>query len=155
MIYKHLKNTSSTSYVKLTHLTLDRHIEQRSTKHRKTISTFRLFSCEITGTYSVKRFHFPRYFAHCQQAFILKKLSVFVFFWTLPVTFVLNCSYPLKNIISNRTATGLFWLRRASLQDQYRNFKVRLTQSKSPSQRWRLFCFHSNTVTLTLYNSLL
>ena len=40
-------------------------------------------------------------------------------------------------------------------QDQYQNFMVRLMQSKSPFQGWRLVCFHSNTDFLKNYNSLL
>ena len=54
-----------------------------------------------------------------------------------------------------RTATGFFRLLQVSLQDQYQNFPVRLIQLKSPLQRWRLVCFHINTVFLTIYNSLL
>ena len=54
-----------------------------------------------------------------------------------------------------RTATGFFLLRRASLEDQYRNFTVRLMQSKSPFQSWQLVCFQSNTVFFKIYNSLL
>ena len=45
-----------------------------------------------------------------------------------------------------RTATRFFRLWQASLQDQYLNFMVRLMQSKSHFQRWRLICLHSNTV---------
>ena len=55
-----------------------------------------------------------------------------------------------------RIATGLFRFHQASLQTQHQNFMVRLTQSKSPFKRWRLFFFllHSNKVFLKTYNSL-
>ena len=56
---------------------------------------------------------------------------------------------------SLRTATRFFWLCWASLQDQYRNFIVRLMQSKSSFQRWWLVCFCSNTLFLMICNSLL
>ena len=64
---------------------------------------------------------------------------------------------------SFRTTTRFVSLCPASLQlssfffkqDQYQNFMVRLMQSKSPFQGWRLVCFHSNTVFLKNNNSLL
>ena len=53
--------------------------------------------------------------------------------------------YHSSHFNSFRTATGFLQLCRASLQDQYRNFTVRLMQSKSPFQRQQLVCFHRNT----------
>ena len=66
------------------------------------------------------------------------------------------CSnHPENNINYFSTATGFFQLHRASLQDQYQTFMVRLMQSKSSFQRWHLLCFHSNIFFFKIYTSLL
>ena len=52
-------------------------------------------------------------------------------------------------------AIGFFRLHRASIEDQHRNFTVRLMQPGSLFQRWRLVCFQNSTAFLTICNSLL
>ena len=71
--------------------------------------------------------------------------------------FEINLLCPYRKTYPNsfRAITRFFWLHQVSQQDQYRNIMVRMMQSKSPFQRWRLVCFHSNTVFIPVYNRLL
>ena len=74
---------------------------------------------------------------------------------------LLLCSSMICSVV-NFWAFNSFWtttqflqLSWASLQDQYRNFTVRLMRSKSPYQRWQLVCFLGNTVFLTIHDKTL
>ena len=76
------------------------------------------------------------------------------FLFVCMVQFTYNSTI-LQKLNSLRTATRVFQVCQVSLQDQYQNFMVRLMRSISPFQGWLLVCFPSNTVFLTIYNSLL
>ena len=93
-------------------------------------------------------------FAKCTRVLVTSCRVMKSFLFVCMVQFTYN-STMLQKLNSLRTATRVFRLCQVSLQDQYQNFMVRLMRSISPFQGWLLVCFPSNTVFLTIYNSLL